>query len=447
MTVHAHGRHRTDEPERSGLVLLCTLAALAGVAIGFVGGAFRWLLLQADRLRLELMDWAHTVGGPSWLAPVLVVAAGAGIARYLVRLVPLAGGSGIQHVEAVWRKESDPPPLRVLPARFVGGLIAIGSGLVLGREGPTVHMGATLGAEAGRRAKVSPDDVRLLQAALAGAGLAVAFNAPVGGALFVLEEVTKSARLRLVLTTAIACAVAVGCARVLVGDHPDFVVSTQEPAGLSMTVLFLVFGLLTGFVGVGYNRLIIGCLAVADRMTRVPVEVRAGAIGGLVGLILYVSPQAVGGGDALTQLILGGEGIVVPAVAGYFLLRFLTGPLSYAAGTPGGLFAPLLALGALWGLLFHATVSPIVPAAGSSPVPLALVGMTAFFAATVRAPFTGIVLVVEMTAVATVTVPMLAACFAATLVPTLLRDRPVYDVLRERMLAARPDGRRSGRHD
>jgi CIC family chloride channel protein len=157
-------------------------------------------------------------------------------------------------VEAVWRKESGPPPLRVVPARFFGGLIAIGSGLVLGREGPTVHMGAALGAAAGIRARVSDDPSGSCRWR-AGAGLAVAFNAPVGGALFVLEEVARSARLRLVLTTGIACAVAVSCSRLLVGDHPDFVVSPQEPAGLPMIVLFPVFGLLTGVVGVAYNKL------------------------------------------------------------------------------------------------------------------------------------------------------------------------------------------------
>lgn len=120
---------------------------------------------------------------------------------------------------------------------------------------------------------------------------------------------------------------------------------------------------------------------------------------------------------------------------GFFLIRFVAGPLSYAAGTPGGLFAPLLALGALWGVGFHA-VTVLVPGVGMSPIPFALVGMAAFFAATVRAPFTGIVLVTEMTAVATLTVPMLAACFAATLAATLLRNPPIYDSLRHRMLRA-----------
>lgn len=422
-------------PERrAGLVLLCVLATLAGVAIGFVGGAFRWLLIEADHLRLELVTWSHAAGGPSWLLPILAAAAGAAIGRFFVVLVPLAGGSGIQDVEAVWRRQADPPPLSVVPARFFGGLIAIGSGLVLGREGPTVHMGAAFGAEAGRRVKVHPDDIRLLQASLAGAGLAVAFNAPVGGALFALEEVTKSARLRLVLTTAISCVVAVGCSRVVLGNHPDFVVAQPEPPGLALLLVFLVFGGLTGFVGIAYNKLVTGFLALTDRLRRVHPIARAAVIGALVGLALILDPLTVGGGDDVTQLLVGGGDLLIPAVLGYFVIRFVAGPLSYAAGTPGGLFAPLLALGALWGVLVHSVVVIVLPAVGPSAVSFAVVGMTAFFAATVRAPFTGIVLISEMTAVATLTAPMLAACFAATLVPTVLKNPPVYDSLRERML-------------
>lgn len=376
-----------------------------------------------------------------------MTAAGAGICRSLVKLAPLAGGSGVQHVEAVWRDESEPPTWRVVPVRFFGGLIAIESGLVLGREGPTVHMGRRSGPGWAGQAKVGRDDVRLLQAALAGAGLAVALNAPVGGALFVLEEVTKSAKLRLVLATAVACAVGVAGSRVVLGDHPDFAVAQQPSAGLAMLMLYLVFGLLTGLLGIGCNELVTGLLAITDRMRRLGPVGRAGVIGALVGLALYVSPLSVGGGDPLTQLLLSGNGgpgaLVVGSLVGYVLIRFLVGPRSYAAGAPGGLFAPLLALGALWGALFHAAVFAVLPAIGASPIPLALVGMTAFFAATVRAPFTGIVLIIEMTAVAKLTVHMLAAYFAATLVPTLLKNPPVYDSLRERMLR----GRRTNHHD
>lgn len=114
-------------------------------------------------------------------------------------------------------------------------------------------------------------------------------------------------------------------------------------------------------------------------------------------------------------------------------VRFGIGPLSYSAGTPGGLFAPLLAVGAVWGAQVHGIVGPLLPALGHQPSTLAIVGMATFFAAVVRAPFTGIVLIVEMTATTTLLVPMLAACFAAVLVATALGNKPIYDSLRARM--------------
>src|SRR5690606_31384663 len=132
--------------------------------------------------------------------------------------------------------------------------------------------------------------------------------------------------------------------------------------------------------------------------------------------------------------------LALPVVAWYVLLRFVAGPLSYAAGTPGGLFAPLLALGALWGLLCAGICAVIVPGIGSSlAVPMAIAGMAALFGASVRAPITGVVLVVEMTAVTGVTVPMLAATICAVVVASSTRVPPIYDSLRNRMFGAPPD--------
>ena len=346
------------EPRDSnrGLGLLCLLAAVAGVGVGFVGGAFRWCLIRADELRQAIVNWAHHVPYVGWLVPVLLVALCTVLAVLIVRRVPLAKGSGIQHVEAVSRGEAKPPGINLVPARFIGGLLAIGSGLVLGREGPTVHMGAAIGAEAGRRARLTEPDVAMLQTSTAGAGLAVAFNAPIAGALFVCEEVTHSFRLRTVLPTLFGVSVAVGCARIVIGDQPDFEVGTVPTPHLALLPLFVVFGILTGLLGIAYNRLILGLLDIVARLDKIPPTVIGATIGAVIGLTLFLDPLASGGGDVLAQMIVGGRTFVLPILLLYLVVRFFTGPLSYAAGTPGGLFAPLTRSRRALGVDLHRTV-------------------------------------------------------------------------------------------
>ncbi|WOC14045.1 chloride channel protein [Gordonia sp. MP11Mi] len=420
-----------------GLVRLCVVALIAGVIIGFIGGGFRWCLSHLDRWRADMLDWVNTLPGPGWLIPIVVTAAGAIAAAAIVRAMPLASGSGIQHVEAVQRGEASPPPLLLLPAKFVGGLIAIGAGLVLGREGPTVHMGAAVGAAAARQAGLDDRDAREMQTSVGGAGLAVAFSAPIGGALFVLEEVAKSARMRIVIPTLVAVAAAVACSRLVIGDGSDFHVGAVDPPSIVLLPVFIVFGLVTGVMGGVYSRMILGALDLVARFDHVPVVVKAGIAGAIIGALLAIDPLTAGGGDTVAQKVLDGGGLALPLVAALFLIRFIAGPLSYAAATPGGLFAPLLALGALWGMLFAALTDAVLP--GQQPpltVAMAIVGMSALFGAVVRAPVTGVVLVMEMTATTTVTVPMLAATAAAVLVAQLVGSPPIYDLLRERMLAS-----------
>ncbi|MDY6999566.1 MAG: ClC family H(+)/Cl(-) exchange transporter [Actinomycetota bacterium] len=417
-----------------GAVLICLTALVAGAVIGLVGGAFRWCLEQAEHLRLHLVDWAHGLPGPSWLIPIAAAALGATLARLIVMWVPLAAGSGIQHVEAVYRREAKPPSIRLVPAKFVGGVLGIGSGLVLGREGPTVHMGAAIGSEAARRVRLPDHEIRMMQTALGGAGLAVAFNAPLGGTLFTLEEVTKSFRVKTVLATLCAAASGVGVMRWMLGNRPDFLVEAIAAPQLRWLWLFALFGVLTGILGAVYNHLVLWFLDRVGAIGRVHPLGKATIVGAVVGLAMFVYPLAVGGGDVLTEMILSGQTFVLPVIVGYLLVRFVAGPLSYSAAVPGGLFAPLLALGALWGMLFVGVVDAVWPGDLTGlEIPTALVGMAAFFAATVRSPVTAIVLVIEMTATTEAAIPMLAATAAAVLTATLVGSPPIYDSLRERM--------------
>lgn len=219
----------------------------------------------------------------------------------------------------------------------------------------------------------------------------------------------------------------------ILGDHPDFDVADIPDAPLATLPLFLAFGMLVGLIGAAYNSLVAGLQLLAHRLHPIPVVLRAGIIGALVGLALFVDPLTTGGGDAPAQLILAGHHLAPGMIVFYLVIRFAAGPLSCAAGTPGGLFAPPLALGALLGALFSLVVSALAPGTDLT-VAFAIVGMSTLFAGVVRAPLTGIALVVEMTAVTSVTVPMLLGVGAALVVTTIVKSPPVYDSLRELML-------------
>ena len=164
---------------------------------------------------------------------------------------------------------------------------------------------------------------------------------------------------------------------------------------------------------------------------------RAALIGAAVGALAWLAPDVIGGGDNLTQDALLAQGTIL-AVTGLFALRFVLGVVSYAAATPGGLFAPMLVLGTHLGLLVGLVGTQIAPNQTPEPAALALIGMAAFFTATVRAPVTGLILATEMTGSTTLLPPMLGACAVAMLVANLLRSKPIYDQLTDRAVRASP---------
>jgi CIC family chloride channel protein len=418
-----------------GLARLCAAAAVAGLLTGLVGSWFRMSLIAVERLRDGLVEWAHGYGPAGFALAVAVLALGVMFARTLVRLAPLAAGSGIQHVEAVMRGESDHARLLILPVKFAGGAIAIGSGLALGREGPTVQMGATIGTAAARWLRAGTEDVKSVMAAAAGAGLGVAFNAPVGGAIFVFEELTRAFRPRLTLATLIASASALAVSRPILGDVLDFKVPSIAEPDPRQLAMYILLGILLGALGVAYNRGVVIGLELNARAVRWPVEIRAGIVGAAVGLVAWFGPPLVGDGHFLNQRVLA-EGLPALFLLLVFVVRLVLGPFSYSAGTPGGLFAPLLLVGASFGSLLGTVSGHALGVFAPSPAALAIVGMSSFFAAVVQAPLTGIVLIAEMTGTTVLLVPMLAAALAASLTASLLGGRPIYDVLRERMLEA-----------
>jgi chloride channel protein, CIC family len=418
---------------RKGLVALALLSLLVGGATGAVAALFRLALDRADRLRDALVAWGHGYDAAGLLLVVAATGACTAAAAFLVRrFSPEASGSGIPHVEAVVKGDVGPASIVLLPVKFLGGLLAIGAGLALGREGPSVQMGASIAHALGTGFRFTAADCRLLVAAGAGAGLATAFNAPIAGAVFVLEELVRRFDTRTTIATLGASTGAIAVARPILGQAPEFSVEPLPFMSFGALPLYLALGVIAGVVGTLYCRAIVGTLAAMRRLGRWPVELRAGIVGATVGAIAWFAPGLVGGGDLLTQQTLAGGAAFGVLLLAMFLFRFALGAVSYGAGTPGGLFAPMLVLGAQVGVLFGQPCAAWLPDLAPEPTALAVVGMSAFFTAVVRAPVTGIVLVLELTGAVTLLLPLLGASFAAMAAATLLGVPPIYDSLRWR---------------
>ena len=417
--------------ETRAMAALSLLAILVGMIAGLIGAAFRYSLEQADAFRASAVTHAQDY---PLLGPLMLMAAAAfaaGFSAWLVRrFAPAASGSGIPHVEAVLEGSLPPAPARLIPIKFAGGVLAMGSGLALGREGPSVQMGVSAANLIGEVFRRNWEDRRALIAGGAGAGLATAFNAPGAGAIFVLEELVGRFDPRIGLVALGASLGAITVSRGLLGNQTDFTIAELSAGGLTEQVLFLLLGLLAGLLAVGYNRSLLATLSLAERIGG-PIEYRAAGIGAVVGLLAWVTPGLIGGGDGITQNALNGDLLLV-VLPGLFLFRLVLGAVSYSAGTPGGLFAPLMVLGAVAGLGFGYIADAALPDLAARPEAFAVVGMGAFFAGVVRAPLTGIVLVIEMTGSSTLLMPLLSGCFGSMLVAETFRERPIYSALRDR---------------
>lgn len=422
--VRAHEQRRRQLPR----------SLLVGACAGLVAVAFRATLAEADRARDGLVAYVHAHPFPGLPLPLLFGAFGAGLAVYLVRrFAPEAAGSGIPHVKAVLYGLSTMAWQRVLAVKFVGGIVGIGAGLALGREGPTIQMGAAVGKMVSGWFACTPRERRTLIAAGAGAGLAAAFNAPLAGLVFVLEEVQRDFSPGVFTATLIASGVADITTRLFLGQLPVFHVQTGSAPALSLLPFALFLGVVAALLGVTFNRGLLRSLDLFERLRAWPSWVRGGLVGLLVGAVALVVPIAVGGGGHLLEHALAGD-LPFTTIGAFFVLRFALTMLSYGCGAPGGIFAPLLVLGSEIGLGVDALARRFVPDAVGRPHLFAVVGMAAYFTAIVRAPLTAIVLMVEMTGNYSLILPLLVASLTAYGVADFLRDRPVYEALLERDL-------------
>jgi CIC family chloride channel protein len=369
---------------------------------------------------------------------MLALAAGGLVGWLTVRYAPDAPGSGIPRVKEVLGGLGAMPWRSLLPVKFAGGALGIGAGLSLGLEGPAVQMGACAGHAVAGASRVAPDAERELVADGSGAGLAAVFNAPLAGFIFTLEELRRPMSYAAYSGALVAVLCAVIVARGLAGQLPSFEVRGYPVPALASLPFVVLVGAAAGLLGVAFNRGLLGLHRRALRVASVPRWWLPGLVAAAVGLAGWWVPEATGGGHEVAQRLLSGAydpGLLALGIL--LVLKYATTVSSYASGAPGGIFAPMLVLGAILGMIVSEVSRGWAPALAPAPTAFAVLGMAAVFTASVRAPLTGITLILEMTGEHGHVLSLSAACLTAYLVAEGLGDRPVYDALVEDDLARR----------
>ncbi|WP_418114414.1 H(+)/Cl(-) exchange transporter ClcA [Vibrio scophthalmi] len=419
-------------------VLLMSL--VVGVLAGFVGTYFEHAVQFVSETRTQ---WLKTEIGsalPLWLAAFIISGALAFVGYYLVhRFAPEAAGSGIPEIEGAMDGIRPVRWWRVLPVKFFGGMGALGSGMVLGREGPTVQMGGAIGRMVTDIFRIKNDDTRhSLLASGAAAGLAAAFNAPLAGIMFVVEEMRPQFRYSIISIRAviIASVSANIVFRYINGQSAVITMPQYQSPELNTLWLFLVLGGLFGIFGVIFNRLVTFSQDLFVRFhnnDRKRYLLTGSLIGGSFGIMLLYMPELTGGGIALIPNITNGD-----YAAGFLLLlfagRIVTTMICFGSGAPGGIFAPMLALGTLFGYAFGLIAQQMFPELPITPGMFAIAGMGALFAGTVRAPITGILLVIEMTNNYYLILPLIITSLGAVIFAQMLGGQPIYSQLLHRTL-------------
>ena len=424
---------------RNKIISMYLLAILLGVLGGFVGSLFLLAIHALDHLMVKAFEHA---GHQGWSLGVLSAIVSMGmvyISWMLVKFIaPEASGSGVQIIEGVLLDELPIRWYRTLPVKFIGGVLAISGKLVLGREGPTIHIGGSLGAMISEWFDLSLRRRNSLIAAGAAAGLATAFNAPLAGIIFVMEEMRTKFKFSYTNFSVVVtcCVFAVIVLHLLVGDQPVILMKVYELPSLRSLWLFFIFGFVVGLVGLLFNIVLMKSLYKIDKLSSFKRNGYVLLIGLLVGYLAYRWPYAVGGGYEIIENALSMSpsfSLLISLV----VVRFITGMLCYCTGVSGGIFAPMLALGTLLGLASSHFLQWIMVDMTVHSAMFAVAGMGALFAATTRAPITGILLVVEMTQNYSLILPLMVTCLTATTVVQLAGSAPIYSQLLNRTLKVR----------
>jgi CIC family chloride channel protein len=403
--------------------LFLALTIVIGVLAGLSAVLFS---LSIDRMAHALFGLSPSKTRLFLVPPLVSLATGA----LLAKVFPDVRGSGVPQTEAAFHLNNGMIPARVPFGKFLLGVLCIGSGHSMGREGPSVQIGAGLASTLGRWLQLPPHRVKELVPVGAAGALAAAFNTPVAAVLFALEEIIGDMNATLLGSTVVASVASVIVERSLLGNEPLFRVPTYHLEHPAELLAYAVLGVVGGAISVAFCR---GLLGLRRAFLMLPARTRIvqPAIGGLaIGAILIGVPQVMGVGYEYVDQALNG-GLVLQTLVLLCLVKIAATLVSYSSGNAGGIFAPSLYIGAMAGGAVGLVVHRFAPFPTADPGAYALVGMGTLFAGIVRAPMTSVFMIFETTQDYQILVPLMVANMLSFLISRRYQPLPIYHALLE----------------
>lgn len=403
--------------------IFLALTILTGILAGLAAVLFTIAIKETTHLLFGISAGpARTIFVPA----VVSLFTGFLLAKYF----PDCRGSGVPQTEAAYHLQQGYIATRVPFGKFLTGVLCIGSGHSMGREGPSVQIGAGIASWLGRWFGLSPERAKSLVPVGAAAALAAAFNTPVAAVLFALEEIIGDMNASLIGSAVVASVTSVIVERSILGNQPIFRVPEYHLVHPAELLAYAALGIVGGVLSLGFCE---GLLRLRAFFYRLPARTRIyqPAIGGLiVGVLLVFFPQVLGVGYEYVDQALNG-GLLLKTLLVLCVAKLVATIISYASGNAGGIFAPSLYLGAMAGGAVGVLVHRFAPFPTGDPGAYALVGMGTLFAGIIRAPMTSVFMIFELTQDYQILVPLMIANMLSYMISRHYQPKPVYHALLE----------------
>lgn len=400
-------------------------AILVGLLTGIVVVLFKISisgLFEFIQNSISDFDFIHKL----LIFPLITTLGGLVSGVLIYKFAPETKGSGIPFVKMVMARMGNITRARSVVVKFLAGVAGIGTGLSLGREGPSVQLGAGCGAFVSKFFKLKGAMQEKLIASGAGAAIGSTFNAPIAGTLFVFEELTNKFNASLLFTALITTVTASGVARHIMGNNPSFIIpQITSSIGVQSIIVCVVLGIVAGILGVLFAKIIYLNSNIFEKI-KVPFWVKPAIAGFGVGIVGLFIPYVLGSGNLAVDNLLIHKFTLVSVII-IFIAKFLVTPFCFGSGAAGGIFLPMLMLGAFLGYIVASLFNLV--GFNVDPVIMAMIGMGAFLSAVARTPITAVVMVFEMTAGYKFILPIMLSAAIADLVAQKLKHKPIYSKL------------------